>query len=128
MSARAAPLTVAGASQAAFQGALPPLRAPPWSPLHGWAVRGTGPRCSQDWLRAQALPLARAGIRNTPPGRAPAPHGRRRRLDPGFPAAAGNERGERERRSERGSCSNPIPGAAAAAAAVAASATAGEVT
>lgn len=39
----------------------------------------------------------------------------------------GTERGERERRSERGSCSNPIPGAAAAAAA-AASATAGEVT
>lgn len=36
------------------------------------------------------------------------------------------ERGERERKSERGSCSNPIPGAAAAAAA--ASATAGEVT
>lgn len=35
------------------------------------------------------------------------------------------ERGERERKSERGSCSNPIPGAAAAAAA---SATAGEVT
>ena len=37
----------------------------------------------------------------------------------------GTELGERERRSERGSCSNPIPGAAAAAAA---SATAGEVT
>ena len=41
----------------------------------------------------------------------------------------GTELGELERSSERGSCSNLIPGAAAAAAAAAAaSATAGEVT
>lgn len=48
---------------------------------------------------------------------------------PGFRLllSLGTERRERERRSERGSCSKPIPGAAAAAAA-AASATAGEVT
>lgn len=119
----AAPFTAAGAFWAVSQGALPPLGAPPRPPLHGPAR----------WAPARGVPgtLWGAGFllealwdsgHTSGPGsgayRQPTAPGSRLLL------SLGTERGEQERRSERGSCSNPIPGAAAAAA----SATAGEVT
>lgn len=86
---------------------------------------GNRPAALPGLSRTQTPCHTRAGIRDVP-------RGRLRRLPPAGGAWSrlllplGTERREHERRSERGSCSSPIPGAAAAAAA--ASATAGEVT
>lgn len=120
---RAARFTVAGASLVASQGALPPLGAPPRPPLHGPAHRAPARGAAgTPWDAGSLLDAHWDPGRTSGPGsgayRPPAAPGCRLLLPPG------TERRERERRSERGSCSNPIPGAAAAAA----SATAGEVT
>lgn len=87
---------------------------------------GTSRRCSGDSLGRRLL-ASHALRSQTHLGagsgayRLPAAPGSRLLLPPS------TERRERKRRSERDSCSNPIPGATAAAAA-SASATAGEVT
>lgn len=121
----AAPFTVAGASWAASQGALPLLGAPPRPPLHGparWAPARGAPGTL--WSAGSLLDAHWESGHTSGPG-----SGAYRQLTaPGFRLllSLGTERRERERRSKQGSCSKPIPGAAAAAAA--ASATAGEVT
>lgn len=120
---RAARFTVAGASRASSQGALPPLGAPRRPPLHGPASPAPAGGAPGTLCGAGSLLDARWDPgRTSGPGsgayRPPAAPGSRLLLP------LGTELRERERRSDQGSCSNPIPGVAAAAA----SATAGEVT